>query len=100
MLSPSTREFDLDCNQAVYARESVRHLWYVDPIARSLEVFVLRGTKWVLIDTLFETASISLPPFEAVSFNLGELWSTHTVHKEVSGRLETKSEQESAEATI
>ncbi len=99
-LSPSTREFDLDCKQAVYARESVRHLWFVDPIARSLEAFALRDMKWVMIDTLFETACVSLSPFDAISFNLGELWSTHTVHKEVTGRLKTESELESAETTM
>ncbi len=99
-LSPSTRKLDLCDKRAVYAREGVRHLWFVDPIALSLEAFVLRETEWVLIDTLFEIASVSLPPFKAVSFNLGELWSTHTVHKEIPGRLKTGSELESAETTM
>ena len=82
VLSPSTRKLDLGGKRAVYARECVGFLWLVDPDARSLEVFELRGTQWVLIDTLFDDAPVSLPPFEAVSFNLGHLWPPHVVHKE------------------
>ncbi len=85
--------------QAVYTREGIPYLWFVDPIARSLETFALRGTEWVLIDRLFEDASVSLPPFEAVSFNLGELWSSHTFHKDVPSKLKIESERTVAEAT-
>ncbi len=97
VLSPSTRMLDLIEKRAVYARERVRHLWFVDPIAYSLEAFVLRDSEWVLIDKLFENKFVSLPPFEAVSFNLGDLWSTHTVHKDMPGRLKAESEPELAE---
>ena len=83
VLSPSTRKLDLGSKRAVYARARVSYLWLVDPEARSLEAFVLRGTEWVLIDTLFDNASVSLPPFDAVSFDLGDLWQPHTVHREV-----------------
>ena len=41
--------------------------------------FELHGTEWVLIDQLFDDASVSLPPFEAVSFNLADLWQPHVV---------------------
>jgi len=82
VLSPSTRELDLGSKRAVYARENVGYLWLVDPDARSLQAFKLRGNEWVLIETLFEDASVSLPPFDAISFNLGDLWPPHTVHKE------------------
>jgi len=52
-----------------------------------------------LIDTLFEDASVSLPPFEAISFNFGELWSPPTIHKDVPSKISTESEPELAEAT-
>ena len=99
VLSPSTRTLDLGGKRAVYAREGVSCLWFSDPIARSLEAHELRGTQWVLIDTLFEDASVSLPPFEAISFNLGELWSPPTFHKDVPSKLSTESEPELAETT-
>ena len=81
VLSPSTRMLDLGGKKAFYAREGVGYLWLVDPDVRSLEVFVLRGTEWTLIDTLFDDAPVSLPPFEAITFNLSDLWPPHTVHK-------------------
>ena len=83
VLSPSTRNLDLGRKREIYARESVRYLWLVDPEARLLEAFELRGTEWKLIDSLFNEGLVSLPPFEATSFYLGDLWIPHTVHKEV-----------------
>ena len=85
VLSPSTRKFDLGDKGAVYARAGVGYLWFVDPIARSLEAKMLRGGKWVAIATLNDDATVSLPPFEAVSFSLGDLWPPPTVHKAVPG---------------
>ena len=81
ILSPSTRKFDLGDKRAVYAREGVDYLWLVDPDARSLEVLKLRGIGWLSIDKLFDEATVSLPPFEAIGFNLGDLWPPHAVHK-------------------
>ena len=57
------------------------NLWFVDPRERSLEAFQLLGAKWVLIDKLFDNASVSLPPFEAICFDLDDLWPPPTVHK-------------------
>ena len=81
VLSPSTRKLDLGAKRAVYAREGIGYLWLVDPDARSLEAFELRGTEWILIDALFDDALVSLPPFDAITFNLGDLWPPPTVHK-------------------
>ena len=83
VLSPSTRTLDLGGKRAVYAREKVGYLWLVDPDARSLEAFALRNTEWALIDTLFDDALVSLPPFEAISFNLSDLWPPHAFHKDL-----------------
>ena len=84
---PSTRKFDLGDKSAVYARAGVGHIWFVDPIARSLEARELRGGKWVEIAKLHDDATVSLPPFEAISFSLGDLWLPPTVHKAVPGEL-------------
>ena len=87
VLSPSTRKLDLGGKSAVYARAGVGYLWFVDPIARSLEAKVLRDGKWVEIAKLHDDATVSLPPFEAISFSLGDLWPPPTVHKAVPGEL-------------
>ena len=92
VLSPSTRKLDLGGKSAVYARAGVRHMWLVDPIARSLEARELRGTQWAEIAMLRDDAPVSLPPFEAISFSLGDLWLPPTVHKAVPGELTVESE--------
>ena len=102
VISPSTRTLDLGGKRAVYAREKVSYLWLVDPDARSLEAFELRNTEWALIDTLFDDALVSLPPFEAISFNLSDLWPPHAFHKDLPqetqpGKSRVESEPEIAE---
>ncbi len=42
VLSPSTRRLDQGEKRDLYDREDVRHLWFVDPDARTLEAFELR----------------------------------------------------------
>ena len=83
VFSPSTRNIDLGQKKNIYALEGVAYHWFVDPDERSLEALVLRGKIWVQIDKLYDDASVSLPPFEEFSFNLGVLWLPHTVHKGV-----------------
>ena len=85
VLSPSTRKLDLGGKSTVYAKAGVRYIWFVDPIARSLEANVLRDGKWVESAMLYDDATVSLPPFEAISFSLGDLWPPPTVHKAVPG---------------
>ncbi len=74
VLSPSTRRIDLGEKRAVYAREGVTHLWFVDPDTRILEAFALRDGQWALLATLADDAPVSLPPFEATGFPLDALW--------------------------
>ena len=74
VLSASTRSLDRGAKQAIYAREGVAHLWFVDPDARTLEAFELRNGRWVLLKTLAGDAPVSLPPFDAITFSLGDLW--------------------------
>ena len=74
VLSPSTRKLDLGPKRALYGRERVGHLWLVDPDARTLEAFELKNGQWLLIASLAEAADVSVPPFDAISFPLSNLW--------------------------
>ncbi len=74
VLSPSTRALDQGAKRAIYAREKVSYLWFVDPDARTLEAFELQDGRWMLLDTLTGDAEVCLPPFDAVRLSLGELW--------------------------
>ena len=75
ILSPSTKALDQSMKRTIYAREGVGHLWFIDPDVRTLEAFELRDGQWLLLETLTENEAVSLPPFEAISFSLGDLWS-------------------------
>ncbi len=74
VLSPGTRRIDLYEKRPIYAREDVPYLWLVDPLERGLEAFELRDSQWVLIASLKDDDAVSVPPFEAISFSLADLW--------------------------
>ncbi|MEM6487643.1 MAG: Uma2 family endonuclease [Pseudomonadota bacterium] len=74
VLSPSTRQFDLTEKRAAYAREGVGHLWFVDPGARTLEVFAAHAGSWALVAALKDDEPVRQPPFDAVDLPLGALW--------------------------
>ncbi len=74
VLSPSTRRIDRHEKAAIYAREGVSHMWFVDPDVKTLEAFELRGGFWLLLAALADDAPVSLPPFDAVTFPLDALW--------------------------
>ena len=74
VLSASTRRLDLHGKRPVYAREGVGHLWLVDPADRTLEAFELREGHWVLTGSAKGDEPVSIRPFDAITFSLGDLW--------------------------
>ena len=72
--SPGTRRLDLTAKREIYGASGVGHLWFVDPAARTLEAFELRGGVWALVAALKEDNEVRVPPFEAVAFSLAALW--------------------------
>ena len=74
VLSPSTRRVDLQGKRPVYAREGVAHLWLIEPTDRTLEAFELRDAEWALIACAKDDEAVSVRPFDAITFSLGDLW--------------------------
>ena len=74
VLSPSTRRVDLQEKRPIYASEGVAYLWLIDPADRTLEAFELRGGQWVLIACAKDDEPVSVRPFDAITFSLGDLW--------------------------
>ena len=74
VLSPSTVGYDRGIKRLIYAESGVKHLWYLDPIAKLLEVFRLEGHNWLLIGTAQTGEQVSLEPFDAISFPLDILF--------------------------
>ncbi len=74
VLSPSTHQIDRTDKLSVYAEYGVKHCWYVDPLARTLEVLALTGTKWTIAATFKNDDPVTAPPFEVHTFKLDVLW--------------------------
>ena len=75
VLSKSTEDTDRNEKMPIYAREGVRHAWLIDPIARTLEVYLLGpGRRWG--EPLIHTGAkrVRVPPFEAIELDLTALW--------------------------
>jgi Uma2 family endonuclease len=74
VLSPSTLRVDRVLKLPIYAREGVPHVWLVDPIAQTLEVFGLDGTGYRLLSTHGGDARVRAEPFAEVELELGAVF--------------------------
>jgi Uma2 family endonuclease len=74
ILSPSTQRIDRTDKLAIYAEFGVSHAWYVDPVARTLEVLTLTGGKWLIAATFKDAEPVAAPPYEIHTFALDILW--------------------------
>jgi Uma2 family endonuclease len=74
ILSPSTAKKDRVVKLPIYARYGVAYVWLVDPLAQTLEAFELQEGRWTLIATLKDDDQVAVPPFDAVTFSLADLW--------------------------
>ena len=74
ILSPSTGKVDVEVKMPLYAQAGIGHLWFIDPIAKTLQAFELRKGKWAQIADLKDADTVSVSPFDAIDFDLSELW--------------------------
>jgi Uma2 family endonuclease len=76
VLSPSTASFDRVRKLAVYAREAVAHVWFVDPALGTLEALKLDGARWVLVGSYAGNEVVRVEPFDEIALKLARLWSS------------------------
>lgn len=74
VLSPDTARIDRADKMPIYATQGVPFLWLIDPISRTLEVFVLREGRWSLEHVYQQDDEVRAVPFEAVALSLEVLW--------------------------
>ncbi len=74
VISPSTESIDRGRKLRIYARERVAHLWLVNPIAKTLEIYRLSDSNWVLVQTHVGDAAVRAEPFAEVAIELGRWW--------------------------
>jgi Uma2 family endonuclease len=73
ILSPVTARKDRALKLPLYAEYRVAHAWLVDPLAQTL-AFSLCAEGWLLIATLKDDEAVNVPPFDAITFSLADLW--------------------------
>jgi Uma2 family endonuclease len=74
VLSAGTVKRDRTFKMDVYHRERVPWLWFVDPAARTLEIFAHVERGWNLVGTWADDARIRAQPFDAIELDLSVLW--------------------------
>jgi Uma2 family endonuclease len=76
VLSPSTASLDRVKKKHVYAREGVAYLWFIDPLARTLEILRLTDSQWLELNSYEGDAAVRAEPFDAIELDLSALWLT------------------------
>jgi len=74
VVSPSTGRIDRGRKMRIYAREQVGHLWIVDPIVRTLEVYRLEDGRWVVMSAHGGADRVRAEPFEAIELAIDRWW--------------------------
>jgi Uma2 family endonuclease len=74
VLSTTTARIDRVRKKPLYARERVSHLWLVDPVVRTLEVYRLDGGQWVDAGAYGGAEVIRAEPFATVEMDMSQWW--------------------------
>jgi len=74
VISPGTEQNDRIVKMPVYAKYNVAHLWLLDPLQRTLEVFELEEGRWTVIGLFRESDRVSVAPFTEITLHLGDFW--------------------------
>jgi len=74
VVSPRTGRLDRTRKMPIYAWAGVRHLWLVDPLARTLEVYRGEGDSWIVASTHGGGALVRAEPFAALEIDVGRWW--------------------------
>lgn len=75
VLSPSTERIDRGKKLQRYARESVAHVWLLNPVQQSLEVLALDNGRWVSQGRHEGVALVRAAPFDSLELELDAFWS-------------------------
>lgn len=74
VLSPSTALLDRTRKQEIYRSEGVTWLWFIDPVAHTIEVLNRAEAHWIVAGSFGGDGDTRIPPFDAVAIDVGALW--------------------------
>jgi Uma2 family endonuclease len=72
--SPSSRSFDREVKLPLYARHGVPYVWLVDPYTKQLEALQLEEGSWKSLGIFHGPDRVSVPPFDAMTLELEDIW--------------------------
>ncbi|MCK8603682.1 Uma2 family endonuclease [Syntrophobacteraceae bacterium DRH4] len=74
MLSPGTARTDRVKEMRLFARHDLPHMWLIDPLQMTLEVFKLQSGHWLLLSVFSEKEKVRAEPFQQTELDLSNLW--------------------------
>ncbi|MBI5482392.1 MAG: Uma2 family endonuclease [Deltaproteobacteria bacterium] len=74
VLSPSTAALDRGEKMPLYAAQGVTHVWLIDPVSETLEVYRLDGATYRAVATHVKDAVVHAEPFDAIELALADQW--------------------------
>ena len=74
IISRSTARIDRGHKMRIYARERVAHLWIVDPLTRTVEVYRRDGPHWIVAAMHAGDESLRAEPFDEVELDVARWW--------------------------
>ncbi len=74
VLSPNTLRKDKIMKMPIYGRHGVPHLWLIDPVAKTLEVYHLESDRWVVAGLYAQDDKVRAEPFQEVEIDLLDIW--------------------------
>ncbi len=74
VLSPSTERHDRIRKMRVYARSRVGHVWLLNPLLQTLEVYALAERHFALVATFEGPEKVRAEPFDAIELDLRDVW--------------------------
>lgn len=78
VISPGTESIDRGRKMKIYGREGVGHLWLLNPIGKTLEIYRLGSAGWTVLYVFQEKDTCQAEPFAAVTIDLTRLWLPET----------------------
>jgi Uma2 family endonuclease len=74
VLSDSTEKTDRQYKVPIYHRHNVAHMWLVQPLVQTIELYRWSEEGYVLLPNEFENQRLRAAPFDAIEIPLEEIW--------------------------
>ena len=74
ILSPSTYRLDKMKKMPIYADHGVAHLWFIDPVQKTLDTYRLESNRWFFSAGFYGNDRVRAEPFQETEFDLEDLW--------------------------